>query len=342
MIEKLMIEGFKCFDEIYLNFKDITLLAGQNSMGKSSIIQALLALKQAGKKPFVGPYMSIGNVEELMNAYTGAEEISLKAEYVDAKGNAKNAYVTMKGLNAASIKSNALKSNIVYCSAERLGVQDVYQRAVDQKVGVGINCEFAFSYFAENSTKSLKALFVYDETTKLTLAGQVNYWLEKIAGYKVFAEFIEKTDLVRVFYRNENMRSSIRPKNVGTGITYIAEIIIAAFSCKPGDLLMIENPEIHLHPSAQAKFVEFVAFISTCGVQVVMETHSDHIYNGLRKCIHEDFLSPENVRIYFFKQIENGCSYPVDISVDENGKALVTQEGFFDQIKKDLDVILGW
>lgn len=230
----------------------------------------------------------------------------------------------------------------MYCSAERVGVKDVYEKPINDESGVGINCEYAFSYLAEKGSKPVKKQFVYDETTKLTLDGQVNYWLQEILGYNVFAEAIEKTELVRVFFRNQNMRISVRPKNIGTGVTYIAEVIISAFSCKAGDILIIENPEIHLHPSAQSKFVDFLTFIASCGVQIIVETHSDHIYNGIRKDIHQDLIDAEDVRIYFFKQNENGCSEPILIPINETGKATVNANGLFDQIKKDLDVILGW
>ena len=68
MIDKLCIKGFKCFDDVSLEMRAITMLAGQNSIGKSSIIQSLLALKQ-GKTPFTGKYMTIGTPDELLNAY---------------------------------------------------------------------------------------------------------------------------------------------------------------------------------------------------------------------------------------------------------------------------------
>ena len=341
MIDKLCIKGFKCFDDVSLEMRAITMLAGQNSIGKSSIIQSLLALKQ-GKTPFTGKYMTIGTADELLNAYVGAEEINISADYTNAKGMFQNAFVNIKGLNAISVKNEKLKLGIVYCSAERVGVKDVYEKPINDESGVGINCEYAFSYLAEKGSKPVKKQFVYDETTKLTLDGQVNYWLQEILGYNVFAEAIEKTELVRVFFRNQNMRISVRPKNIGTGVTYIAEVIISAFSCKAGDILIIENPEIHLHPSAQSKFVDFLTFIASCGVQIIVETHSDHIYNGIRKHIHKDLIDAEDVRIYFFKQNENGCSEPILIPINETGKATVNANGLFDQIKKDLDVILGW
>lgn len=341
MINKLYIKGFKCFDDVSLEMRSITMLAGQNSIGKSSVIQSLLALKQ-GKTPFTGKYMSIGNADELMNAYIGAEEIKISADYTNNKEECQNAYVEIKGLNAASVKTKMLKSDIVYCSAERVGVKDVYEKSNDNSLGVGVDCEYAFSYFAEKWSKPIKSIFVYDETTKLTLSGQVNYWLNEILNYNIFAEEIDRTELIRVYFRNQNMRINVRPKNIGTGVTYIAEVIISAFSCKPGDLLVIENPEIHLHPSAQSKFVEFLVFVASCGVQIVVETHSDHIYNGIRKEIHQDSIDADNVSIYFFKHSDNGCSEPILIPVSETGKATVNEDGFFDQIKKDLDVILGW
>ena len=119
-------------------------------------------------------------------------------------------------------------------------------------------------------------------------------------------------------------------------------MIIAALACKEGDLLIIENPEIHLHPSGQSELVEFLAFLAQCGVQIIVETHSDHIYNGIRKSIRLDQIDSDKVSIYSFTQDARGCSIPIEIPVNGDGKALKKSEGFFDQIDKDLSVILGW
>ena len=78
------------------------------------------------------------------------------------------------------------------------------------------------------------------------------------------------------------------------------------------------------------------------GLQIIVETHSDHIYNGIRKSIRLDEIDSENVAIYFFKQDERGCSIPVEVPVNEKGKALADPEGMFDQIGKDLDVWISF
>lgn len=122
----------------------------------------------------------------------------------------------------------------------------------------------------------------------------------------------------------------------------MAEVIIAALSCRQGDVLVIENPEIHLHPSGQSEFVFFLAFLAENGIQVIVETHSDHVYNGVRKCVYMDCIEAEKVAIYFFEQEENGGSIPVRIPINPDGKVLDQRDGLFDQTKKDLDIMLGW
>ena len=92
----------------------------------------------------------------------------------------------------------------------------------------------------------------------------------------------------------------------------------------------------------QAELVEFLAFLAQYGVQIIVETHSDHIYNGIRRSICLDQIDSDKVKVYSFKRDEKGCTVPVNIPINENGKALKNPEGFFDQINKDLDVILGW
>ncbi|MCI9134684.1 MAG: DUF3696 domain-containing protein [Lachnospiraceae bacterium] len=184
--------------------------------------------------------------------------------------------------------------------------------------------------------------FIYDKSTKVTLGGQVDYWLERILGYRISAEEIPGTELIRVSYSDRELGKNIRPKNVGTGVSYIAEIIIAAFSCKIGDVLIVENPEIHLHPSGQAELMGFLVFLARQGLQIIMETHSDHIFNGLRRCVSGDQITRDKVCIYFFWKDEEKLSVPVEIILDEDRHVKNQQDGLFDQIEKDLDIILGW
>lgn len=340
MIETIHIKGLKCFDDVNVKFGRLNILAGINSIGKSTIIQAILALVQSGYdngKPFQGKYINIGKVSELRNKYIGSDTISIEVneDYGLISYDDKNFETT------GEFPKDEL--NVRYISADRIGVRETYEQNVKERDEIGTKCEYAYDYLAKHDIDSWQDnQMVFDNSSKLTFGGQVNYWLEKILGYTVYAEEIDRTTLIRVSFGKSDVGNGISPINVGTGVSYIAEVIIAALSCKQGDMLIIENPEIHLHPSAQTEFVMFLTFLAQHGIQTIVETHSDHIFNGVRKSVHEDFIDKEEVSIYFFQRKDNGCTEPVLIELNDEGNVLNQKDGLFDQIKKDLDVILGW
>lgn len=343
MLNCIRIHGFKCFQEAEIRFSNFTLLAGKNSTGKSTVIQAVLALYQNSASSLAGKYMNIGTVNEVKNWIAGSKEIILEALY-EHQGE-DFFYRKIFGDEEEGREGTEFSDeiNVRYLTADRIGVEDTYQKSLEGKEQIGVRCEYAFFYLAEHKGEEIKEKgFIYDSTSKTTLGGQVDYWLERILGYRVTAEEIQGTELIRVAYKNRELGRDIRPKNVGTGVSYIAEIIIAALSCRRGDVLIIENAEIHLHPSGQCELMEFLIFLARKGLQVVMETHSDHVFNGLRRCVSNDRISTDKVRIYFFRQNEDKISIPVEIFLDENGHVKNQQDGLFDQIEKDLDVILGW
>ena len=343
MINKIQITGFKSFEHAELELKNFTLLAGQNSMGKTTVIQSVFAMLQNGNNPFRGEYMNIGKPNELQNAIIGNREIQFHMQY-EYCGQVKEKTKNISKNQTVVIGDSDDIINVVYCSADRIGVKDTYEKYLGEDIAIGNNCEYIFHYLNahDEDPLNIEVDFIYDTKSKLTFGGQVDYWLDKIMGYRVKAREIEKTEFIQVLYSNEKMAFEMRPKNVGTGVTYITEIVIAALACKAGDLLIIENPEIHLHPSGQAELVGFLAYLAQCGVQVIIETHSDHIYNGIRKNIFLDEIVNENVSIYFFDYDEKGCSIPIRIPISSEGKALAYSDGLFDQINKDLDVLLGW
>lgn len=345
MIRNIKIQGLKCFDNINLELANLTLLAGRNSVGKSTVIQALLAMYQESASSLAGPYMNIGTVNEVKNKIAGSKEIVLEAVYDGADG--KTCAYQKRFLDDRDEQRTGEpfpeSMKVLYLTEDRIDVMDAYEMSVDGREDIGIRCEYAFYYLSEHDTERLREEdFIYDRSSKLTFSGQVNYWLYRILGYRVKAEKIPFTELIRVVYENDAIGQDIRPKNVGTGVSYVAEIIIAALTCKKGDLLLIENPEIHLHPSGQAEFVEFMSFLAERGLQIVMETHSDHIYNGVRRCVGSDRLSLDKVKIYFFAQSKNLLSEPACVELDDEGHVRKSFDGLFDQIDKDLDVLLRW
>jgi predicted ATPase len=124
--------------------------------------------------------------------------------------------------------------------------------------------------------------------------------------------------------------------------------VTALLSSQPGSLLLLENPEAHLHPQGQVKMGELMARAANAGVQIICETHSDHILNGIRlasKGVPETAkIDPANVALHFFQRSKEVINKPsVEIltpELDEEGRLDFWPEGFFDEWGKSLDKLL--
>jgi predicted ATPase len=138
---------------------------------------------------------------------------------------------------------------------------------------------------------------------------------------------------------DENPTRGYKPINVGFGYSYALPIIVSGLIAQPGDILIVENPEAHLHPYAQSQLVKFLARVSAGGVQVFVETHSDHILNGVRLAVVDKILAPQNTNILFFATGETVSI--TQIPIDEEGRIENWPERFFDQLDKDFERLFG-
>lgn len=126
------------------------------------------------------------------------------------------------------------------------------------------------------------------------------------------------------------------PSNVGFGYSYILTMLTALLMMKNNDTLIIENPEAHLHPGAQAELMRIlVDEIVKRGLQVFIETLSDHIVNGALVALRqrEDF-SNNDLSILFFDK--NKVS---NLEITNRGHILNPPKDFCDQYARDLDIL---
>jgi len=173
-----------------------------------------------------------------------------------------------------------------------------------------------------------------------TLEYQVNYWLSYIVNASVSTEDNIGPEFLSAYYTPTSGRQT-RPSDVGSGIGYIVSVIIMCLASKPGDIIIIENPEIHLHPSAQSNVCRFLYFIASAGRQLFVETHSDHIFNGIRKGIATGQMEPENISVSFFSLDEKRCTINSKIEFGKRGRILNAVDGLFDQFDIDLNAMIG-
>ena len=142
--------------------------------------------------------------------------------------------------------------------------------------------------------------------------------------------------------KTSNATDFHRPVHVGFGLTQVFPIVVAALTAEPEDLLLIENPEVHLHPAGQALMGRFLAQVAAAGIQVLIESHSDHVLNGIRRAVKASVLAAENVLLHFFRSRDGESEPVVSPTIDETGNIDVWPAGFFDQFDRDMNYFAGW
>ena len=338
MIKKIELKNFKCFERLELPLSNLNLLSGINSMGKSTVIQALLLLRQAYEKDSLGEglylngeYTQIGTGLDLLyfNA-DGDIEIILTNEadqeyrwvldYVSDSDYLRMKKETLKQSDNLILNNlNLLNQDFEYIMAERFGPRKSYEKSfydIEVKKHVG-------------------------KYGKRTLKQQTEYWMNAISpGIQFDFTDVQAADTISLKIRQTENAAQMgtimdyKPVNVGFGISYSLPIIVALLKAKPDDLVILENPEAHLHPQGQRKVGELIARAAQGGVQVIVETHSDHILNGIRLAVKKNVLEKEKAKLYYFcTKTENGITKHTfeEPRLDDNGRLDFWPEGFFDE-----------
>ncbi len=345
MIDRLEIEGFKSISKLQLDLKQLNIFAGTNSSGKSSSIQALLLVVQNLDDEYGlnGPLVSVGEFREIRNYNINADYVAVNAsegEEMVSLRFSEDCAPELMGKETELGKKLAYSCNRVhYLSCDRIGTQDIYKKNRTMDSGVGINGEFAMDFLSRNRDFPLEGDLVRDQEN-YTLLAQTNYWLDYIVGASIRVEDILGTDVVKASYGLVDGHYS-RPQNVGSGISYLISIIIMCLGSEKDDILIIENPEIHLHPQSQSRLCEFLYFVASAGRQLIVETHSDHIFNAARVGIATKTMDGDQMTINFLKRGSDQCTRNYVIEIGEYGKIENPIPNLFDQFQADLDKMIG-
>lgn len=177
------------------------------------------------------------------------------------------------------------------------------------------------------------------------LISQVNAWLQVVSpGSSVIVEDVSLGDsnkcILSVAYANDDgVMHRFKPQNVGFGISYVLPALVALLTSGRDDIVVIENPEAHLHPKGQYKMGELLARAAASGVQVFVETHSDHVVNGVRGAVKDKIVSRKDVGISYFERKvyeDEVCTDVRNIKIDSHGSLSEYPEGFMDEWNNQL------
>jgi predicted ATPase len=353
MLDALHIQGFKCFDTVEITLRRINIFSGTNSSGKSSAIQAFLLLCNNAIKnsssPLNGMWLRLGSFDECRNHRVNARtfrvgavngENIFQAEFSSSDDDRNDVAVSF------SDESNTIQTllslenhHVYYLPANRIGPEDSYPKNFDRVNFLGNKAEFIVDFLYKNRKQEVVPSLIVD-TASVTLEYQVNYWLGRLFGISNTIRDLGLSNSLSMELSLGNGKP-VRPYHMGSGVSFAIGVLVSCLSANPDDIVVIENPEIHLHPKAQSDLTEFLCFAANAGIQIVLETHSDHVFNGIRKSIIKKEITHTDVAVHFFQLDENALSKNTVIDLNERGRVMTHPKGLFDQFDDDLDQILG-
>ncbi|ENP8372144.1 DUF3696 domain-containing protein [Vibrio alginolyticus] len=354
MINKVTLKNFKCYQKEDFNLSNMSVFCGANSSGKSTVIQAILLAAQnfksgmlnVKKLELMGKYYSFGTIEDVQCHNLTDEYIRIKINDVDIKiktaADLKSVYV-LDLVDSIPDGSGDVFNDLIYLSAARIGPENSSDiRVGTNEFDVGVNGEFAFSEYDKLKDKPINNVSLAEAITGLSGKDiKVNVALEKAMnricpGFSVRTNSVKGIDKVTTAFSPSNSEY-VRPTNAGFGFSSIFPIIFSALYINKGGLLIVENPEIHLHPKAQSELAQFLALVADHGVQVIIETHSDHVINGLRLYSKKNENFVGKTIINSIKKSNSDLQPTLtEIKIVEHGRFSQIDDGFFDQIQNDL------
>ncbi|TAW18726.1 AAA family ATPase [Rhizobium ruizarguesonis] len=174
-----------------------------------------------------------------------------------------------------------------------------------------------------------------------TLVSAVKEWL----SYLGVAEDVQTTD-AGVFGNQLQVSTDASGRmdhltNVGVGVSQVLPLVVTALLAQPGNLLIFEQPELHLHPRVQARLADFFLALALDGKQILLETHSEYLVDRFRlRIAQSDSDSIRPLINMMFSEKKAGTSTLTPIHISEFGAITNWPKDFFEQSQQDVGQIL--
>src|SRR5574341_2383608 len=375
MVDAIALKNFKAFASLKLNLAPLTLFTGINATGKSTVMQALALLRQSNDADVLhedgfllnGELVELGTGQDVLHEdYVGRDdpptiEFTIRVGSLNFTWSAaygpEDDLLPLTKRPVRRVGNLALfGSGFQYLRADRI-VPAVhyprsYRHAIQQKF-LGVQGEHTINYLREyqDALPAREEAF-HPRAKSRRLLDQVNAWMQEICpGVDLQTADLHGTDLVRLhygFFGTAGLSAShrYRPTNVGFGLTYVLPVVVAFLIAEPGSLILVENPEAHLHPRGQPLMGRMACLASKAGAQVLMESHSDHVLNGVRVAVKDGVLQPSEVAVHYFHRPAREGEHDrarvevVSPAVGPDGMLSEWPHGFFDEWDRALDDLL--
>ncbi len=347
MIERINVKNFKSLRDVTVNLKSINLLIGLNGMGKSSFIQVLLLLRQSHDQKLKGLALN-GSLVELGVAKdvfceSGDDKEGVVFEINDSS-NGERVYTWNYHYHPDLTTSGLLKikeipkkphedvtfyssedffaKEIIYLSSDRISPKPFFYASdyeVSTRKNIGKRGEYVAHYIDNFGSSPINETRKHPKAPSLNLLDNLEYWLRDISpGVRVSTNRDFESGIAKIrfsFLENDRFTSNYSPVNVGFGLTHILPIVVSLLVSSSGSLLIVENPESHIHPKGQESLGVLINKAASDGVQLIIESHSDDLVQG----IHASCINKEQVGFFYFRrEEEEHITVIEEINADEN------------------------
>ncbi|MCL0182211.1 DUF3696 domain-containing protein [Klebsiella pneumoniae] len=369
-IKSIKLENFKSYKNQTFNISGLNVFCGNNSVGKSTVMQAIAMILQSdfGNKSDLklnGDLINVGRIDDIFNDFTSAEgklSITISTSNCEVRWGItkedstiiRNELPCISGLeDIKTLKDFINISNFQYIEAERIGPRDNIPLSQHNfhSDWLGKKGEYVIEVLDTIMNKQDRLILDNEKPNKddprihyklnsVRVASNIQAWMDEISpNYKIHPKLEVNANIAYNTIQAESGKQT-KPKNIGFGYSYALSIVSALLLAKPGELVVLENPEAHLHPRGQSYMGRLIAYTAQAGVQVLIETHSDHLLNGIRVVARTspDF-SPELISLFYISH-ENNESTAEKIAIGKDGKLSSWPKGFFDQQSIDMYTIM--
>lgn len=381
MYKAIKIKNFKVLrDTSFLKLGRFTLLTGVNGRGKSSFLQSLLLLSQTLYKtgsltPLLpnGIWIDMGSFKQLMNIYSGDDfvEVQLVTDsiienefclhYKLFSQDSNYGELTSLRVNGRetifdsgeddmeeSLSSVENENGIAFQitdSVDMMRLGRIFYVAANRKTVAFDSTDIIVDrniLMRPDASNVLEVLATFDNRERELLQKCMS---DIFDGALIEIDVDEKTNRACVFMDSVSDGQNFQPVHVGYGFGYVLSLLVLGIRAKEGDTIIVENPEAHLHPTAQSKLLRwFLNVIIRKNVQIIMESHSDHVVNTALLSI-KNGLPVDDVQMLFFdwknpNDVTEGVC-PINLEITSSGVVRNPPKGFCDQYVNDIEALMG-
>ena len=361
-IEQLTVENFKCFKrEQTFDFSRLTILTGANSSGKSSVIYAILMALQSEGFPNSlstnGDYVNLGDFKNISHSNNSKNIIQIGFQVYDNDFPSLDGSINIKTYWEEDEK-NLLPKNVgINSQYSRIDISNrEIMRGFSYTALRAINYISAFRQAPRRTYLEKNKANFKIETDGEGYIDQIVEWDKRANGkIKQLIETMKELDLIEDIKINRlgggRFEVLVKPVNnngfsalsdVGSGVSAFMPIIVADLQLPNDSTLFLAEPEIHLHPSVQAKFIDYIIHqINTTDKNYVIETHSEYFLNRIRLAIVKRELKKKDVKVYFLENTKEDTNV-FDVDFTETGAIKNAPRNFFETYSIDvMDIALN-